>query len=145
MTPQHNADRPAGPAHQLRLALDAGGTGAVDGFWWPHSRDLAIELPDLLTALTGRLGPIHRVIHHRYEWAAAPSTLDFDGRQVRLDGYRRMPVRILEVYGADIGTRLILRVITPVEDIDMVAVQQRWESEGGEQAGVSAWDRAASQ
>ncbi|MFE3954511.1 DUF5994 family protein [Nocardia sp. NPDC059091] len=140
-----NADRRAPPAHRPRLELDAVGAVNVDGVWWPHSRDLAGELPDLLAMLVPRLGPIHRVIYHLDEWATAPRKLDAGGRCVRLDGYRHMPARTLEVLGVITGTHLTLRIITPPDDTDLTAAQQRWDSEGGAggdtEARVSAPDR----
>ncbi|WP_051177881.1 DUF5994 family protein [Nocardia concava] len=129
------------PPHRLRLELNAAATGPVDGFWWPHGRDLAAELPALLAMLVPVLGSIQRVVYHLDEWSSTPRKLDVGGRQVRLDGYRHMPARILEVHGVEVGARLTLRLITPIDDTDMVAAQQRWDSEGG---AVSARERAAS-
>ncbi|WP_405485780.1 DUF5994 family protein [Nocardia sp. NBC_00511] len=149
MTPQHNpttAHRQTTPGHRLRLELDTAGTSDGDGFWWPHSRDLTTELPDLLTSLTPRLGPIQRVIYHLDEWEPAPRKLEFAGRRVRLDGYRNLPARLLEVHGVDIGARLVLRIITPGEDAETVAARQLWDSEGGAaaRAGVIGRGRSVS-
>ncbi|GAB2445502.1 DUF5994 family protein [Nocardia tengchongensis] len=129
MTPR--PDTIPASTHRLRLALDAAATAPVNGFWWPHSRGLTAELPEALAMLTRQLGPIHRVIYHLDEWDAAPRNLEVGGRQVRLDGYRHMPARIVEVHGAEIGARVTLRLITPVDDADLIDAQQRWESEGG--------------
>ncbi|ATL70163.1 DUF5994 family protein [Nocardia terpenica] len=115
--------------HQLRLALDVAVTGSVDGFWWPHSRNLTDELPALLATLELRLGSIDRVIYHLDEWATAPDTFDFDRHRVRLDGYRHMPARTLEVLGVDLDARLILRTITPLDETEVVtAIQHRGRS-----------------
>ena len=45
-----NPLRPSGPDADVRLRLKpaAPTSGHVDGSWWPRSRDLAAELPDLL-------------------------------------------------------------------------------------------------
>ena len=43
---------------RLRLKPKAPTSGYVDGAWWPHSEDLSIELPDLLSVLSVRLGPL---------------------------------------------------------------------------------------
>ena len=50
--------RPSGPPG-LRLQLDPtmAGTGAVDGGWWPRSRDPDAELPGLIAGLDASLGP----------------------------------------------------------------------------------------
>jgi Family of unknown function (DUF5994) len=54
--------RPPGPPG-LRLQLDPSlvGPGAVDGGWWPRSRDPDTELPGLIAGLDTSLGPITRV------------------------------------------------------------------------------------
>ncbi|AYF75805.1 hypothetical protein D7D52_20370 [Nocardia yunnanensis] len=122
----------------MRLELNPGGAGSLDGLWWPRSRDLADELPDLLATLLPRLGPIHRVIYHLDEWSSAARKLEFGGRQIRLDGYRRLPARTLEVLAVSAGTRLTLQILAPLADFDMTAAQQRWDSEGG----AAAYDQA---
>ena len=58
---------------RLRLKPKAPHSGYVDGAWWPHSADLAAELPDLLSVLSVRLGPIGRVIYKMNEWAKPPA------------------------------------------------------------------------
>ena len=45
---------------RLRLKPKAPTTGWVDGGWWPRSRDLAAELPGLLSVLAVRMGRIER-------------------------------------------------------------------------------------
>ncbi|WP_157122060.1 DUF5994 family protein [Nocardia miyunensis] len=147
MTPQPhvtNVGRRASPSRGLRLELDAGGTGNVDGAWWPHSRDLVAELTDLLSVLRPGLGPIRRVIYNLDEWSSAPRELDSAGRRVRLDGYRHRPARTVDVIGGNIGATLSLRIITPIVDADMTAAQQHWGSECGEGSDAAAWLRARS-
>lgn len=43
--------------------------------WWPYSRDLTVELPDLLTMLSVGLGRIGRVLYNMNEWPE-PTTTD---------------------------------------------------------------------
>ncbi|MFI5778955.1 DUF5994 family protein [Nocardia sp. NPDC051570] len=112
--------RHASFTHQLRLELNTVTTGPVDGFWWPYSRNLADELPDLLATLELRLGSIYRVIYHLDEWATAPGELDFNGRRLRLDGYRHIPARTLEVLGVGLDTQLTLRIITPLDEPEKI-------------------------
>lgn len=45
----------------VRLETTHDRKGALDGAWWPRSRDIAGELPDLVSALSEYLGPITRV------------------------------------------------------------------------------------
>jgi Family of unknown function (DUF5994) len=97
---------------RLRLKPKAPLSGYVDGAWWPHSDDLAAELPDLLAVLSVRLGPIDRVIYSLNEWAKAPKKLATDGRTVRLDGYRLQPVNTVEVLGLNCK-KVVLLVVSP--------------------------------
>ncbi len=104
------------PAHtpRLRLKAKAAQSGSVDGAWWPHTDDLAAELPDLLAVLSVRLGRIDRVLYRLGAWAAAPRELSTGGRVIRLDGYRLQPLNTVEVVGLDDKhNRITLLVIPP--------------------------------
>jgi Family of unknown function (DUF5994) len=111
--------RHAPPAHtpRLRLKPKAPQSGYVDGAWWPHSADLTAELPDLLSVLSVRLGPICRVIYNVNEWATPPAKFAIGGRTVRLDGYRRQPVNTVEVLGLN-RAKIVLLVVSPHADPD---------------------------
>jgi hypothetical protein len=57
----------------LRLRLNETiGDGASDGYWWPQSRDLSLELADLVDNLPIALGEIRRVVVSRRDWDTAP-------------------------------------------------------------------------
>jgi hypothetical protein len=119
---QDNTD--VGPRHthpvqtpRLRLKPKAPLSGYVDGAWWPHSEDLTAELPDLLSVLSVRLGPIGRVIYNLNEWAKPPAKFATGGRMVRLDGYRLQPVNTVEVLGLN-GNKIVLLVASPHADPD---------------------------
>ena len=122
MTPQRGnptADREqAAPENTPRLRLKPKApniSGYVDGAWWPHSDDLAAELPDLMAVLSVRLGPIDRVSYNLAEWAQAPKKL-ITGRQVvRLAGYHRQPANTVELSGAS-RRHVLLLVIPPQTD-----------------------------
>jgi Family of unknown function (DUF5994) len=107
------------PEHtpRLRLKPKAPQNGYVDGAWWPHSEDLMAELPDLLSVLSVRLGPIGRVIYNMNEWAKPPAKFATGGRTVRLDGYRIQPVNTVEVLGLN-RNKIVLLVVSPHADPD---------------------------
>lgn len=109
-TPPENTPR-------LRLKPKAPTSGYVDGAWWPHSDDLAAELPDLLAVLSVRLGPIDRVIYNLAEWATAPKKPVIDGRIVRLAGYLRQPPNTLQVIGVN-RDKIVLLVVPAHTDPD---------------------------
>lgn len=102
---------------RLRLKPKAPQSGYVDGAWWPHSADLTAELPDLLSVLSVRLGPIGRVIYNVNEWAKPPAKLATGGRTVRLDGYRLQPANTVEALGFDYN-KIVLLVVSPQADPD---------------------------
>ena len=69
----------------LRLETTHDRRGVLDGAWWPRSRDVAAELPGLVSALSEHLGPIARVGLDSAAWDALPTRLDVDGRVVHID------------------------------------------------------------
>ncbi|MFE2249970.1 DUF5994 family protein [Streptomyces lavendulae] len=79
----HQAVEPG--AALLRLETTQSRQGLLDGAWWPRSRDVAIELPALITALTAHLGPITRVGLDTSAWQDVPTRLVIDGQVVHLD------------------------------------------------------------
>jgi Family of unknown function (DUF5994) len=123
MTPKNDhADaghRQAPPAHtpRLRLKPKAPQSGYVDGAWWPHSDDLTAELPDLLSVLSVRLGPIGRVLYNLNDWATAPAKFATGGRMVRLDGYQLQPANTVEALGLN-RNKTVLLVVSPHADPD---------------------------
>ncbi|MFD0395447.1 DUF5994 family protein [Streptomyces nogalater] len=56
----------------LRLATTQPREGNLDGAWWPRSRAIGAELPDLIHVLTGRFGPITRVGLDATTWDHSP-------------------------------------------------------------------------
>jgi uncharacterized protein DUF5994 len=112
------------PEHtpRLRLKPKSPQSGHVDGAWWPHSDNLAAELPDLLTVLSVRLGRIDRVMYNLNEWAKASAKLPTGGRRVRLDGYRLQPTNTIDILGLNRG-RIVLLVVPSNTDPD---IAQEW-------------------
>jgi Family of unknown function (DUF5994) len=102
---------------RLKLKPKAPQSGYVDGAWWPHSEDLKAELPDLLSVLSVRLGPIGRVIYNVNEWAKPPAKFATGGRTVRLDGYRLQPVNTVEIVGLN-RAKIVLLAVSPHADPD---------------------------
>ncbi|MEU7137989.1 DUF5994 family protein [Nocardia sp. NPDC046473] len=101
-------------ARTLRLQLKpkAPKTGYVDGAWWPHSDELAAELPALLTAVAGRIGPIHHVAYPLGEWARTSGELVVGGQTVQVEGIRQGTVHTVELLGLK-NRRVVLLVVPP--------------------------------
>ncbi|MCU7827374.1 DUF5994 family protein [Kitasatospora sp. DSM 101779] len=71
----------------LRLETTQSREGALDGAWWPRSRDIGAELPGLITALTEHLGPVLSVGLDTDAWDDIPARLVIDDRSVHIDRY----------------------------------------------------------
>lgn len=82
----HQAVRPG--TALLRLETTGDRAGVLDGAWWPRSRDITVELPKLITALTEHLGPVQRVGLDASAWDDLPTRLTIDGRIVHIDSSR---------------------------------------------------------
>ena len=108
---------PSMPRPRLRLKPKAPTTGYVDGAWWPHSDDLALELPDLLAVLSVRLGPIERVSFNLGDWATAPAGFAMGGQPVELGGSTGQPVDTIQVIGGN--HKLVLLVVPPGTDQEL--------------------------
>ncbi|MFJ3337049.1 DUF5994 family protein [Streptomyces sp. NPDC086766] len=81
----HEAVRPGSAL--LRLQTTESREGVLDGAWWPQSRDIGAELPALLSALTGHLGPITRVGLDTAAWDGLPTRIVVDDQVVRIDSF----------------------------------------------------------
>ncbi|MFJ4200150.1 DUF5994 family protein [Streptomyces sviceus] len=71
----------------LRLETTRSREGNLDGAWWPRSRDIGAELPDLVHALTVHLGPITRVGLDATAWDELPPRLVIGDQVVRIDSF----------------------------------------------------------
>jgi hypothetical protein len=64
-------------ASPVRLTLGSALGRRVDGAWWPHSNQLARELPELVGVLHGRLG---EVVDISVNWSLSESLPDLNSR-----------------------------------------------------------------
>jgi hypothetical protein len=96
---------------RLRLKPEAPTTGVVDGGWWPASRDLAAEFPDVVAALATQWGPVERVSYNLDVWQAVPRRIRVGGRVVRMGGFRSQAPDLLKVIGE--RRTLTLLVVPP--------------------------------
>jgi Family of unknown function (DUF5994) len=103
---------PAPPGLRLQLDPTMTGTGAVDGGWWPRSRDPDTELPGLIAGLDSSLGPITRVALNLDAWDSAPRRVAVDGRRVRVGWFSHMDAHTVGVTRAS-QDRMVLLVVPP--------------------------------
>jgi hypothetical protein len=103
---------PAPPGPRLQLDPTMAGTGAVDGGWWPRSRDPDAELPGLIAGLDSSLGPITRLALNLDAWDSAPRRVAVNGRRVHVGWFRHMNAHTIGVTRA-FQDRVALLVIPP--------------------------------
>jgi hypothetical protein len=126
-----------GVREHLRLTLKptAPATGAVDGGWWPRSRDLTAEVPALLAVLADRLGAVEGVSYNPDDWGPTPSKIIAGGGRIRLGGYRTQHRDTVDVYGRQqLVTLLVVapEATAPVAQAALKAAGHRDNADGVE-------------
>lgn len=92
----------------------------LDGAWWPRSRELARELP-LLVSEFAELGVrVTRVIYHPALWLIAPTKLRVGGRTVHLGWFREIDPNLVTLQTSQ-NERMELLVIPPEATADVAA------------------------
>ncbi len=110
------AATPAGlPSPRVSFAPALIRHGAVDGGWWPHTRNAHTEIPGLIAALDARPGVrVQRVAVHRDEWDEIPHRLTTDrGHFVRVDWFTTIPRHTVSVTTAGGREPIALLVVPP--------------------------------
>jgi hypothetical protein len=111
---------PARPALRLTMVTDRNRHGGLQGAWWPHGRDLAAELPPLVTALDAWLGApgpssgahVTRLLMRLSGWDAVPARVDIAGRRVRMSWSGAVDAHGMGVTSST-GDHLDLLIIPP--------------------------------
>ena len=103
----------------VRVRLRPAGTPAdvaFDGAWWPRSRLLAVELPELVAALDSLGVRIERFTYAVEAWDEPPARkLVVGGRTVRTGGFRSMDQQLVSLT-VDGDRRMDLLVVPPEAD-----------------------------
>jgi Family of unknown function (DUF5994) len=111
--------------------------GAVDGGWWPHSRNALTELPGLIATLDSRPGiRVQRLSVHRDEWDEIPHRLAAGDRVVRVGWFTTIPRHTVSVTAA--GQEPIELLVVPpgtAEGTAQTAMNMAVTGRGAVQAG----------
>ena len=92
MTPTQLPPSPTTSVGRLPLRLRLRrrlGDGALDGSWWPRSRDLSLELADLVQNFPIELGQVRRVVFSRADWDTAPHRVRVARGLIKVGSYPR--------------------------------------------------------
>jgi hypothetical protein len=103
---------------RVSLREDAGSSdSAFDGAWWPRSRDLSVEVPELIAELDRRGVRVERFTYSLEAWPAAPRKVVVLGRVVRTGGFRSMDPQVVCLTWAGGARRADLLVVPPDTDV----------------------------
>lgn len=100
--------------HENRLQLKPYRSASehIDGAWWPRSRHLIDELPNLVAAVSERLGRVVMVGYHRNGWDESPPLAEIADDSIELLGFTGSAPTSVILIGED-GRYLSLEVIPP--------------------------------
>jgi len=96
---------------RIRMAQDPG-RSCLDGGWWPQSRDLTVELADLVDHFPSRLGRIVRAGISPPDWDPAPRRIPVRGGYVKAGSFPRDDTHVIVLTMSD-RTTLSVLVVPP--------------------------------
>lgn len=97
----------------VRLALsDRPGKDALDGGWWPRSRDLGVELADLVDQFPPHLGRITRVLVSPPDWSERLRSVRVARGMVKVGSFPRDDTHVVHLTMSS-RTRLCVLVVPP--------------------------------
>lgn len=123
--------------------LPVGRDSVLDGVWWPRSRDLAAELPALLTTLAERDVVVARVAYGADSWEPAGRKARVAGRVIALGWFRTIDPHSVSVTSLEGRDRLDLLVVPPDGDEAVAARAFALVLGGHDRDGASATLAAA--
>ncbi len=97
----------------LRLQLSGGsGHTVLDGGWWPQSRDIDVELADLVDRLPVVDGRVARALYSRPDWDTQPHGVRVARGWLKTGSFPRDDTHMI-VLSLSTGDRLRLLVVPP--------------------------------
>lgn len=95
----------------LRLRMSVpNGRNRLDGGWWPQSRDLVVELADLVDHFPPEFGRIVRALVSPPDWAPAPRRIPVTGGYVKVGSFPRDDSHLIHLSTSDRSVLYVLVV-----------------------------------
>lgn len=135
------------------------GADRLDGGWWPQSRDLAVELADLVDHFPPECGRVVRALFSPPDWDPAPRRVPVASGYVKVGSFPRDDTHVIVLktsdrtvlhvlvvppaFSADQGAEALLAAATPgnthaagdllsvVSEHPDVDPSDHWEDDGG--------------
>ena len=109
---------PPSPRTPLRLLMaEPPGGGHLDGGWWPQSRDLAVELADLVDHFPPQLGTVVHAGFSPADWDPAPRRVPVADGSVEVGSFARDDPHVLILNTSDHAVLRVL-VVPPGMSLD---------------------------
>jgi hypothetical protein len=97
------------PRQRLRLELSPlPGQSPLDGAWWPQTRDIDVELADLVDHFPVHLGSVYRALYSRPDWTSRPRMLATAQRRIRTGSFPRDDTHLMVL---SMSTRRSIRLL----------------------------------
>lgn len=107
--PTPTSESPSVTRRPLRLRMaDHPGRNHLDGGWWPQSRDLAVEVADLVDHFPAEFGRITRVVYSPPDWTPAPRRIPVRRGYVKAGSFPDDDTHLIQLRMSD---RSLLRVL----------------------------------
>lgn len=98
---------------RLRLAPYHRHPGALDGAWWPRSRDLDQELRALMDTWEVRLGPLTRALVNPRHWPEISPKTYLNGKVLKVSSFVEQDANKLILFSRTTNQRWDLLVVPP--------------------------------
>lgn len=86
------------------------GKGHLDGGWWPQTRELAVELADLVDHFPAQSGRVVRALVSPPDWDSTPRMVPVAGRYVKIGAFPRDDTHLVLLKTSDRRTLHVLVV-----------------------------------
>ncbi|WP_148616008.1 DUF5994 family protein [Nocardioides rubriscoriae] len=112
-------DPSTGTRVPLRLALaEHPGQDTLDGAWWPQSRDLDLELADLVDHFPPAAGRVVRALFSPPDWDSSPRRVPIDGGHLKVGWFPHDDTHVIVLRTSDHAVLRLLVVPPEVSDDD---------------------------
>lgn len=101
---------------RLRMAAQSG-RGTLDGGWWPQSRDLVVEMTDLVDHFPAERGRVTRIVFSPPDWDPGPRRIEVASGYVEVVSLPRADTHLALLTTSD-GQVLRLLVVPPEMSTD---------------------------
>lgn len=100
---------PAPSRYPLRLRMaEHPGKGQLDGGWWPQTRELAMELADLVDHFPAQSGRVVRALVSPPDWDSTPRIVPVTGRYLKVGAFPRDDTHLVLLKTSDRCTLYVL-------------------------------------